>query len=105
MIEHIGMASTMQTKPIQSVKTAEDAKTREISEKEPTAVQADKSHGRDRFERSSEVSYAGSPDDPKAREAFDARRNAAQTIIRAVMTGSSLVRNTYPIRPQSRLTA
>lgn len=79
MIEHIGAASTMQAKTIQSVKSAEDAKTREVSGKEPTAVQANESRKRDRFEHSGEVSYAaGSPDDPKAREAFDAKRNAGQ---------------------------
>lgn len=80
MIEHIGTASTMQTATTQSVKSAEDAKAREILEKESIVVSADKSRKRDRFEYSGEVSYvAGSPEDPKAREAFDAERNAAQT--------------------------
>lgn len=81
MIEHIGTASTMHTATIQSVKSAEDAKTREVLEKEPTVASTDESRRHDRFERSSEVSYvAGSPDDPKAREAFDTKQNAAQTI-------------------------
>ncbi|MDE7361277.1 MAG: hypothetical protein K2N38_05030 [Oscillospiraceae bacterium] len=80
MIEHIGTASTMQAKTIQSVKSSEGAKTREVMEKEPAVVQADESRKYDRFEHSGEVSYvAGSPDDPKAREAFDEKRNAAQT--------------------------
>ena len=79
MVEQIGAASTMQANTLQSVKSAEAAKTREVSEKEPDAVQADESRKYDRFEYSSEVSYAaGSPDDPKAREAFDSKQSAAK---------------------------
>lgn len=79
MIEHIGTTGAMQTGKLQSAqsaKPAEAAKAQDVSEKEQAAVQTEP-RKRDRFERSGEVSYAaGSPDDPKAREAFDAKQNA-----------------------------
>lgn len=78
MIEQVGTSSTMQIKAAASARSAETAKAQEVSEKEQTAVQTEP-RKRDRFERSSEVSYAvGSPDDPKAREAFDAKQSAAK---------------------------
>ena len=78
MIEHIGTTSTMQTGKLQSAKPVEAAKAQDVSEKEQAAVQTEP-RKRDRFERSGEVSYAlRSPDDPKAREAFDAKQSAAK---------------------------
>lgn len=78
MNEQINTTSTIQAnKAIQSV--LENAKTKEVSEKEMASVQADISHKRDRFEYSSEASsIAGSADAPKASEAPDAKQSAAK---------------------------
>ena len=74
MIGHIGMSNAMQTNNVQSVKSAEN--TAEVSEKE--LVQTDESRKYDRFE-SSEAYVKGSPDDPAARAAFDAKHKNADT--------------------------
>lgn len=82
MIEHIGTTGAMQTGKLQSAqsaKPAEAAKAQDVSEKDQAAVQTEP-RKRDRFEYSTETSYpAGSPDDPKAREAFDAKQSAAKS--------------------------
>ncbi len=58
MIERIGTAAAAQPKAVQSAKASEDAKSREISEKEQPEIQTNDVRKRDRFERSSEVSDA-----------------------------------------------
>lgn len=79
MVERIGTASTMQAKAVQSVKSAEDIKPRNVSEKGQPSIQTDESRKRDRFEYSGTVLNSGSPDDLKADKSFDEKQNAAQS--------------------------
>lgn len=78
MIERIGTAAAAQPKVVQSAKASEDAKAREISEKEQPTVQTNNVRKRDRFERSSEVSDEVLTYSPQTRKASDESLKAAQ---------------------------
>ncbi len=78
MEESIGSVSTMQSAAVRSEHLPETEKAQEESTKKQPVEQASERRRRDRFERSSEVSRDGSPDDPKARVAFDKKHSAAR---------------------------
>ncbi len=78
MIERIGTAAAAQPKAVQSAKASEDAKSREISEKEQPEIQTNDVRKRDRFERSSEISDALSTYSPQTRKTSDESPKAAQ---------------------------
>lgn len=80
MVEHIGAASAIQSG--QLVKSAEAAKTQEVSEKKTPVVQEDESRKYDRYEFSDEylsASSAKSADGIKARNTSENEPSAAQS--------------------------
>lgn len=79
MVERIAAESTMQSKTVISIKPAKDIKAREVSEKEPPAVQTDVSRKRDRFEPSGAVTKTEAAEEPKTSEAVSEKQTAVQT--------------------------